>query len=266
MMKTIYKCFKYGKFKVLTMSYDDGKLADKRLVETFNRHGIKGTFHINGGLFGDSARINKEEIRSLYQGHEISAHTFTHPTISRCPISQVVQQVIEDRKVLEEIAGYTVRGMSYPNGSVSDEIMTMLPAVGIEYSRTVGSSHAFTLPENYLRWMSTCHHNHDLMGNAQKFAELFKSQYLYMMYVWGHSYEFDNDDNWELIEEFCEFIGGRDDIWYATNIEIVDYMNALDMLKFSANGDFVYNPTCTDLWLSVGGEIVTVPGGKQISL
>ncbi len=43
-----------------------------------------------------------------------------------------------------------------------------------------------------------------------------------MMYVWGHSYEFTNQNNWELMEDFCKLVGGRDDIWYATNIEIVD--------------------------------------------
>ena len=27
------------------------------------------------------------------------------------------------------------------------------------------------------------------------------------MYVWGHSYEFDQADNWEVIERFCEYAG-----------------------------------------------------------
>lgn len=48
---------------------------------------------------------------------------------------------------------------------------------------------------------------------------LHKRQYLYLMYVWGHSYEFDNDNNWELMERFCAMAGGRGDIWYATNLE-----------------------------------------------
>lgn len=40
------------------------------------------------------------------------------------------------------------------------------------------------------------------------------------MYVWGHSYEFDNHDNWDVIEKFCAYMGNRNDIWYATNLEI----------------------------------------------
>ena len=76
-------------------------------------------------------------------------------------------------------------------------------------------------------------------------------QYLRLMYVWGHSYEFTNDNNWEVIEDFCKLMGGHDDIWYATNIEIIDYMEVLNRLKFSANGEKVYNPSVQSAWLVV---------------
>ncbi|MNI91634.1 hypothetical protein D3C73_1493290 [compost metagenome] len=86
------------------------------------------------------------------------------------------------------------------------------------------------------------------------------------MYVWGHSYEFDNDNNWEIIEQFCEYAGGHDDIWYATNMEIVDYLKAYEQLKFSASTEFVYNPTALPIWLSVDGEIKEIPGGATVRL
>lgn len=253
-LRQFYTCFPGGKHKVLTMSYDDGKIYDRRLVEIFNKNGIKGTFHLNSGLFDDPERVQPEEIKELYKGHEVSCHTYTHPTIERCPISQVVQQILEDRKILEAACGYPVRGLSYPNGSYTDEIKAALPACGIEYSRVVGSTDDFSMPRDYLEWMSTCHHGHNLMQNAKRFAELNKTQYLYMMYVWGHSYEFNRDNSWDLIEGFCEFIGRRDDIWYATNIEIVDYMNAAKNLKYSADGDMVYNPSAISVWISVNGR------------
>ncbi len=265
-LKTIYTCFPEGKHKVLTMSYDDGLHFDKRLIEIFNKNGIKGTFHLNAGLSEDKRRIRPEDIKEIYEGHEVSCHTLTHPTIERCPIDQVVQQVIEDRKGLEAACGYPVRGMSYPNGSYNDEIVRLLPHCGIEYCRVVGNTDDFAMPRNYLTWKSTCHHGHNLMQNAERFAALNKTQYLYMMYVWGHSYEFDRDNSWDLIEGFCEYIGGRDDIWYATNIEIVDYMNAAKNLKFTASGDMVYNPSAIPVWISVDGAIHKIDGGKTIQI
>lgn len=272
-MKTIYKCFPGGRFKVLTMSYDDGREGDRKLVEIFNKYGIKGTFHLNSGLIEKyeplisdayGGRIQRDEMVELYKGHEVACHTFTHPTIERCPMSQVVMQVIEDRKELEKIFKYPVRGLSYPNGSYNEEIKSMLRHVGIEYSRTVGSSDNFAIPKDFYEWKATCHHNHNLLKHADEFVGLSKKQYLYMFYVWGHSFEFGRDNNWELMEEFCQKVGIREDTWYATNIQIVDYMKVCDNLQFSMEGDFVYNPSAQSAWISVDNIIYEIPGGKQV--
>ncbi|MNJ02619.1 hypothetical protein D3C73_1626360 [compost metagenome] len=69
-----------------------------------------------------------------------------------------------------------------------------------------------------------------------------------------------------MIEQFCEFAGGRDDIWYATNLEIVDYIKAYGQLKFAASCEFVYNPTALSIWLEVGGKHVEVQAGSTVSL
>lgn len=266
-MHKTYYCFPEGKHKVLTMSYDDGKLEDKRLVEIFNKHGIKGTFHINGGLFENPERLDKEVVSSLYMGHEIACHTLTHPTIERCPREFIVKQILEDREILEDIVGFPVRGLSYPNGSYNEEIKKVLPMLGISYSRTVNSTHGYGLPSDLMEWNPTCHHNDSkLMELGRDFAENKKKQYLYLMYVWGHSYEFERDYNWNVIEEFCEYMGRREDIWYATNIEIVDYLQAVQRLIYTASGNGVYNPSALDVWISVDDEPVKVAGGNFVKL
>ena len=267
-MKTVYTCFPGGKFKCLTMSYDDGKLADRRLVALFNRTGIRGTFHLNSGLMrADESRIRPEEIRALYAGHEVACHTVTHPTIARCPMPGVVSEVIEDRRALEAVMGYPVRGLSYPNGSYSAGICDMLRHTGIRYARVVGNSDGFEMPEDFMRWKATCHHNHRLLELGEEFLALQKKQYQYLMYVWGHSYEFDRDDNWSLIETFCERMGGQDDIWYATNIEIVDYMDVFSRLQFAADNSFVVNPSAASAWIRVdNGDPIEIPGGAHVSL
>ena len=264
-MNTIYKCFPGGRHKVLTMSYDDGKPEDERLVSIFRQNGIKGTFHLNAGLYDDQhGRLPLARVRELYEGMEIACHTYTHPTIERCPLSQVIVQTLEDRKALEAIAGYTVRGMSYPNGSYTKEIEEAMRMCGIEYARTVISTHDFAMPDYFMEWKATCHHNQNLLEDGKRFLALNKTQYLYMMYVWGHSYEFTNHNNWELIEEFCRMMGGHEEIWYATNIEIVDYLKAWDQLQFSADGSFCHNPTATELWVEVNKEHFSIqPGSTQ---
>ena len=267
-MNRVYYCFDGGKHKALTLSYDDGKLQDRRLAALFNQHGIKATFNLNSGIWDrDDARIKPEEMPELYRGHEIACHTVTHPTIARCPLPEVAEEVLADRRALEAITGYPVRGLAYPNGSVSEEITRLLPLCGIRYGRIVGNSESFALPEDPMRWKATCHHRHRLLELGEEFRGLFKKQYLYLMYVWGHSYEFDQQDNWELIEEFCRQMGGRDDIWYCTNIQFIDAMENFRRLQFAADNSFVYNPNADACWLRVNdGEPVCVSGGAFLRL
>lgn len=251
----VYICFPEGKAKALTMSYDDGILQDERLIGIFNRYGIKGTFNLNYGLMGSEkarTRLESGRIAELYKGHEVSTHTMTHPTIARCPLTGVAEEILEDRKGLESLLGMPVRGHAYPNGSYNEEIKQLFRQLGIAYARVVGAVPDFELPADPLEWHPTCHHNDpELMQKAQFFADFNKKQYLKLMYVWGHSYEFDNDDNWNVIEEFCRFMGGREDIWYATNIEIVDYMDAAKRLQFTADSTRVFNPSSRSVWLEV---------------
>lgn len=42
----------HGKRKTLTFSYDDGVTQERRLVELFDRYGLKATFNINSELLG----------------------------------------------------------------------------------------------------------------------------------------------------------------------------------------------------------------------
>lgn len=273
----VYVCFPEGKAKALTMSYDDGKLQDERLVAIFNQYGIKGTFNINYGLMEEEElqekspqhpRLHRDRIRELYQGHEVATHTLTHPTIERCPLVEVAREILEDRRELEKLTGGLVRGHAYPNGSYSQEIKQLFRQLGIAYGRVVQSVPDYALPADPMEWHPTCHHNDPkLMEMAEFFANFQKRQYLKLMYVWGHSYEFDDRDNWEVIERFCEYMGGREDIWYATNIEIIDYMEAAKNLRFSADNELVYNPGVKSVWLQVNDKkCVEIRGGELTDL
>jgi len=249
-----------GKARCVTFSYDDNVIEDRRLIEIFNKYGCKGSFHCNSGYIGVGDRkITKEEAADLYAGHEISCHTVTHPSIAYCSREEMVYQVLEDRRNLEAIAGYPVRGMSYPNGSFSDEVVSVLETCGIVYSRTTVATNNFKLPENFLLWHPTCHHNGDILGKLEGFA---KARIMPLFYIWGHAYEFPRNDNWDMIEEFCKEVTTMTDVWFATNIEIYDYLKARERLVFSADGNMVYNPSAIPVWVTDKGQAVEVKPGE----
>ena len=272
-LRNIYTQFPEGKHKVLTLSYDDGKIPDKRLLDILNEHGIRGTFNLNSGLEKNKfknaydERIPCDEYKKLYKGHEVACHTVTHPTIARSPKEQMVLQVIEDRRALEKIMGYTVRGLAYPNGSVDDNVVDVLKACGIRYGRTVNSTHGFGMPEDFLRWNPTCHHADSSLDDlCKEFIKNHKTQYQYMFYLWGHSYEFERDDNWKIIEKFSKKIENKSDIWYATNIEIVDYLDAASRVQVAVDGTFAYNPNAKSVWIEVDKKSIELKGGKTTEL
>lgn len=270
----VYNCFPGGKFKALTMSYDDGYSEDERLVGIFNKYGIKGTFNLNSGMidqvYRGHVRIPKERVAQLYEGHEVATHCFSHPTIARCPLVEVAEEILKDRREWERVTGKLVRGHAYPNGSYSEEIKDLFRKLGIAYGRvtTPSAKGAYALPDDPMEWHPTCHHNApDLMEKGQWLVDNQAKWYPRLMYVWGHSYEFAERDNWEVIENFCKLMGGHDDIWYATNIEIIDYMEVLNRLKFSGNGECVYNPSVQSAWLEVDdSRIVEIAGGQYVNL
>ena len=129
-----------GVTHALTMSYDDGVTFDVRLAELFDAHGIRGTFHMNSNYdmeTGDGWHLPAEPIRDIARRHELSLHMHTHPFPTKIPLAQVADEVIENRRALEPLAGYPLRGMSYPYGDFNDDVIALIRALGVEYSRTV---------------------------------------------------------------------------------------------------------------------------------
>ena len=273
----MYMKLKDGKSKVLTLSYDDGVVQDIRLIEILNKHGIKGTFNINTGRYLPEdatrekfyGRMKLSEAKKLYinSGHEVGVHGLTHPFLEKLKTEEILTEIIEDRKNIEQQYGTLARGMAYPFGTYSDQVVSALEKCGICYSRTVKTTERFDFPENWLTLHPTCRHkNPRLMDLAKKFVEE-QCQYHaenWLFYLWGHSFEFDADDNWDVIEKFAEYVGGREDIWYATNIEIYDYVKAYERLETSIDKRIVHNPSSIDVWFRECGEVYCVKGGETL--
>lgn len=258
-----------GLTHALTMSYDDGVRFDMRLADIFDAHGIRGTFHLNSNYAmdgSDSWHLDAAQTRELAARHELSLHMHNHPFPTQLTLPLVAAEVQDNRRILEPLAGYPLRGMSYPFGDFNESVVGLLRSLGVEYSRTTRATGRFDVPDDFLTWDPTCHHNG--IGNLwDKFlSDRYPSRKPRLFYLWGHSFEFDREDNWDVIENFCAQAGGRDDIWYATNIEIVDYINALRGLRFSADWSMVQNISAQDVYISVDDAPVKVPARSIIRL
>lgn len=265
--------FPHGKSKVFTMSYDDGLYQDIRLVEIMNKHGLKGTFNITSSSISKKDAVKRNEslsakqIKELYlpYGHEIALHTHTHTTLVDLPEENIAYEYLKNREILEEITGKTVRGSAYPNSRYNDKVLKVLKSCGIAYARGGEETENFELPCDWLQIKNTARHrNPKLLELADKFLELSPDSHIpcAMFCLMGHSYEFDDADNWDLIEKFAEKIGGHNDIWYATCIEIFDYIKAYNSVRFNLAGTIAENPTSTDVWINKDGKILKIAAGS----
>jgi len=279
MYKTIPSIFvRYpeGRSKALTFSYDDGFISDDRLVKLFDEHNLKATFNLSTGKYLSEDKEYREDwiwnyhkksdATAIYGNtvHEIAVHGYSHPFLATLPPASVAHEVLTDRRSLEEQFGRIIRGMAYPKGSYDDKVVDVLKACGIVYSRVVRSSHKFDLPSDWLRLEPTCHHDDPkLMELAKNFVDKKIRFHSQMFYLWGHTYEFMQNDNWNVIEEFVEFMSGREDeIWYATNIEIYEYLEDFNHLIFSADLTIAKNPTSRKLWFSLDNDLVSIEPGE----
>jgi len=221
--------FPQGKMKALTLSYDDGVEQDRKLVEILNRYDIKATFNLNSGIQSGSSqwerngiiirRMNVNKLPELYKGHEIAVHSLTHPRLENLDEETVFNELEQDKINLERIFGTKMYGMAYPYGTFNDEVKKIAARCGLLYARGVVSTFSFDIPKDLLAFQPTAKHTDtNLMELAEAFIKL-KPENPQVFYLWGHSYEFDTDNNWQVIEDFCKLVSNKDDIYYATNAQ-----------------------------------------------
>jgi hypothetical protein len=268
-MKQIEFRWPEGKTGALTTSWDDGTIHDRRLVEILNRHGLKGAFNLNSGRLGRKVRswheiIAAAEVQALYAGHEVACHGVTHPSLQELADDQIRAELLEDRRSLERLVGYPVRGLALPNGSWDRRVLRIAKECGLVYSRPTTRHDNFFLPLDFMDWHTTAHHKTDLTSLWKKFSACRRPAKLF--YLWGHSYEFDNDQNWPLIEDFAALAGPSEKVWHATNMQICEYVTAWRNLQFTADLDRTRNISHLKLWYAYENDVFSIRPNETVAV
>ena len=283
-MRSVFMRYPGGKAKAVTFSYDDGVPQDQRLAALFDKYGMKATFNFNCEC-NRKFNFTKEQIKELFlsKGHEIAVHGAFHRANGNLRPIEGIRDVLDCRLELEAKCDQIIRGMAYPDTGITqmgnfgnyEQIKNYLTELDIAYARTLGGdNNSFLVPQDFHAWMPTAHHdNPNIMKYIDEFLNLDISPAAYhakriprLFYIWGHSYEFDNNGNWEHIEEICKKFAGNEELWFATNIEIYDYVQAYKSLRYSADGHTVYNPTLLTIWLDADGKPYCIQSGETIRI
>ena len=222
--------------KAVTFSYDDGVVQDIRLIELLNKYELKCTFNLNSELLGKKGmldvngqrvahyKVAAEDVREIYEGHEVAVHTLTHPNLLKLDEEEIIRQIEQDRINLEKLVGYDIVGMAYPGGGNDDRVAEIIKnKTKIRYSRVVEGIKSFELQDNLYRFRPSMDHLADFERITKRINEFInlKPDKPQILYIWGHSYELDAGDGWSKIEEIFKLISGYDNIFYGTNSEIL---------------------------------------------
>lgn len=252
----LFDLFPNGKKKAVTFSYDDGSRNDLRLIETLEKYGAKTTLNlVSDRIEASDNFLTKNDVLEISKSHEIANHTKSHDRNDRIPFDQIISEIIDAKYYLEDIIGKPVMGFAYPYGSYNKDLLSILKNLGVSYARTSGQSNGFSHPQDFLTWEGTCHHD-NAIDSAKSFINIKPNNKLPIFYIWGHSHDFERKDNWHVLTETLDILKDDDRIWYATNIELYEYITAIKNLRISHGETSVYNPSCVSVFATIN-EVAT---------
>lgn len=134
----------------IALTFDDGfENVLRHGLEPLRQHGFRAIQFLVAGLVG---RTNEWEQRQgevserlmdvtqvrewLSAGHEIGAHTFTHPWLTRLPRAQAREEIRSSKASLEDQFGIRVRHFCYPFGDWNPEVRDLVAEAGFDTACT----------------------------------------------------------------------------------------------------------------------------------
>ena len=222
--------------KVFTLSFDDGVTQDQRFITLLKKYNLTCTFNVNSALLGLKGEImqegnvlvshNKnaaEEVARIYGGFEVAAHTRTHPMLTSLSPAQIVEEIVGDYLKLSELVGYPVRGMAYPGAHPNYDrlvVDVLKKYTTVRYARTIESTYSLSFPEDYRVWKPTAH---ILDPRVDELIDKFSAEKSdCLLYLWGHTYEFDVSDGWERAEHVLSRLSAVKNAVCMTNMQVYE--------------------------------------------
>jgi peptidoglycan/xylan/chitin deacetylase (PgdA/CDA1 family) len=126
---------------IITVTFDDGwESAYSEGFKVLEKYNIKTTQYILGGHFGDEAYLSEEQVHSMQEaGHEIAAHSMTHPDLTSLTEDKVEWELGESDRVLSDKFG-AMREFATPLGASNDMVLKHLKKYYRSHRNTIGDA------------------------------------------------------------------------------------------------------------------------------
>ncbi len=158
--------------------------------------------------------------------------------------------------IIKEVFGAQKVGFVWPFGRQrSAELFELLKKEPFYAMRQTGSTkdaQDFNIPADRTAWSYNANHS-ELLSVSESFAAYPDDGTLKALIFGVHSIDFERSENWCDLEKFAREFGNRpEEYWYATNVEIFDYEDAVNAL--TVTDEKIENPTDIAVYITVDGE------------
>ena len=230
---------KVAKGLIVTTSWDDGTTTDLKLARLLNKYGIAGTFYICRKSSMPNL-LQEEEIVAIGKDYEIGAHTMNHSDLTKISLSQAEYEIGASKKYLENLLGKPISMFSYPYGKYNNALKQIVKSCGFIGARAC-NPRGFKLASDPYQFPITLFASNDSPLMALKIcmkAHLWKFNLLLdwesrvkalfdlalrmggVYHIYGHSADFDRNNEWGKLEDVLNYITNRKEVQYMTNGEV----------------------------------------------
>ena len=205
--------------KIVSLSFDDGTIYDKRFIDLLNKYGLRATFNLNSGLkdfiwyYEDKPirRLNLEESKEIYKGHEVASHSLTHPYFSSLDEKRQIREVEEDILNLEKIFSRKIEGFAFPFIDQTEaNIQVVKNNIDFKYIRCSIFTEKILPKDRYHVGINALYDDKDIYEKLERYKSNILPNSLFV--IAGHSYEFEVKNDWEKIEKLLKYLKENDEL------------------------------------------------------
>lgn len=216
--------------KLVSISFDDGTIYDKRFIELLNKYHLRATFNLNSGLdnyvwyYEDKIAIKRPclaEVKDIYKGHEVASHTSTHPKLTEESDEEIIRQVNSDIDKLSEIFSCEVPSFAVPfdlcNEHIIEVVRNNTKAKNIRTPYYMPNT--FLPKDPYHLGITAMYDDKDIYERLETFIK--NDDPVSYFIIAGHTYEFEVKDDWGKIEDLLKYLSSHDEFEVVTVKEAV---------------------------------------------
>ncbi len=233
---------------MITTSWDDGYPDDFRIAELLEKYNVQGTFYIPRSNEAYPV-MTEAQIRELAGHFEIGGHTIHHVKIDNRRESFFEKEILGCYNWLGDLLGEKPISFCFPCGVYNQPAVAYTLKTGFKVIRTtellnpttgnvtgvvpttlqVYNHSSFTYFKHLLKRLKFqsigLYLGSGSTSNLMRLVDYYLEQTREergCFHLWGHSWEIDNHNLWEDLEQILKLIGNNHEFKYVQNRELLN--------------------------------------------